>query len=85
MSTISGKKSAFAVILRSDVDYEYLFAAIEYEGVEIACVTQEEGKGRFKLEASLFKPVRDGIAWVVELDGFLEAVEIAKKRLLECD
>lgn len=77
------KSNRFSIMLCSDVDYEYLFAAIEYDGVEIACVTQEDGKGRFKLEASYGDPVKLGIAWVVELDGFLAAVETAKQRLLD--
>ena len=76
-------KGRFSITLCSDVDYEYLFAAIEHDGVEIACVTQEEGKGQFKLEASVGDPVNPGIAWIVELDGFLKAVEAAKGRLLD--
>jgi hypothetical protein len=79
----ASNKGRFSIALCSDVDYEYLFAAIEYDGVEIACVTQEEGKGQFKLQASVGDPVNPGIAWIVEPDGFLEAVEMAKRRLLE--
>jgi hypothetical protein len=83
MTEGSKGKSRFSIVLCSDVDYEYLFAAIEYDGVEIACVTQEDGKGQFKLEASFGDPVKPGIAWIVELDGFLETVESAKRRLLD--
>jgi hypothetical protein len=73
----------FAIVLHSDPDYEYLCAAIEYDGQEIANITQEEGKEHLKLEASFGDPIEPGIAWIVELDGFLEAVEMAKRRLLE--
>ncbi|MPZ11195.1 MAG: hypothetical protein GEU89_13455 [Kiloniellaceae bacterium] len=83
MTDKARNKGKFMVLLRSDVDYEHLFAAIEYDGREIAIVTQEEGKEHLKLEASFGDPIKPGIAWIVELDGFLEAVQAAKKRLLE--
>ncbi|MGF1593395.1 MAG: hypothetical protein ACFCUW_08960 [Kiloniellaceae bacterium] len=76
-------KGSFTIVLCSDIDYEYLFAAIEYNGQEIAIVTQEEGKQAMKIEATFGDPVKPGIAWAVELDGFLEAVERAKRRLME--
>jgi len=83
---VSGGRQAdnkFKIVLCSDVDYEHLFAAIEYDGVEIAIVTQEEGNEAMKIEASFGEPVKPGVAWVVELDGFFEAVQVARKRLLE--
>jgi hypothetical protein len=77
------KPGKFTTVLCSDIDYEYLFAAIEYDGIEIAIVTQEDGKEAMKIAASFGDPVKPGIAWSVELDGFLEAVATAKQRLMD--
>jgi pimeloyl-ACP methyl ester carboxylesterase len=76
-------KSRFSIVMRSDIDYEYLFASIEYDGEEVAIVQQEDGKNHLKLEASFGNPVKTGTAWVVDLDGFLDAVQMARVRLLE--
>lgn len=75
--------SRFSIVLRSDIDYEHLFASIEYDGVEIAVVSQEDGRQSMKLEASVRDPAKRGIAWVVDLDGFLDAVKTAQRRLME--
>ncbi|MGD1878868.1 MAG: hypothetical protein ACFB13_15380 [Kiloniellaceae bacterium] len=83
MTGSKGGKSRFSIVLCSDVDYEHLLASIEYDGQEIAFVTQEEGKQAMKITASVGEPVKPGIAWTVDLDGFLEAVGTARKRLLE--
>jgi hypothetical protein len=83
MTGVKRKSGKFTTVLCSDIDYEHLFAAIEYDGVEIAIVTQEDGKEAMKIEASFGDPVKPGIAWVVELDGFLAAVATAKQRLMD--
>lgn len=73
----------FVTCLCSDIDYEYLFASIEYGGQEIAIVTQEEGREDLKLEMVVAQESRPGVVWTVGLDGFLEAVQEAKRKLLE--
>ncbi|WP_299392989.1 hypothetical protein [Pelagibius sp.] len=73
----------FRICLCSDIDYERLFAAVEYKGQEVALITQEEGRENLKLELVTAKEVRPGIAWIVEFDGFVEAVLKARERLLE--
>ena len=83
MTSETSDESGFSIVMCSDIDYEFLFASIEYDGQAIAIVQQEEGRTSFKLEAWMGDTAKPGMAWVVDLDGFLEAVQVAKRRLLE--
>jgi hypothetical protein len=71
----------FETMIASPSDYENLVAEIYFDGKFVAMVSQEKGIGIFDLEMPGIRPVETLMARKVELHGFLEAIEVACKRL----
>ncbi|MBC8050806.1 MAG: hypothetical protein H7X92_11795 [Chitinophagales bacterium] len=73
--------SEVEIVIASDCNYEFLCAEIYFKGKYVAQISQENGPDHLLLEF----PRRDASEKVVTrecpLDVFLDAVELAKKRL----
>lgn len=74
-------KSEFSIRICSDLDYEEMVADICYLGTTVAIVTQEKGVN--KMEIEIYRPHDEQIPLKFPLDDFIEAIQLAKKKLLE--
>lgn len=70
--------SNFEIIIGSPVDYEELVAYIVIEGKHIALVNQDDGINKLKIEFFEEPKVAK-----VDFNIFIEALQAAKKALLE--
>ena len=71
----------FEIILASPPEYEELTAEIYFDGKFIALVNREHGLDRLEFETPGVGLDETQICRKIELKGFLEAVEVAVKRL----
>ena len=71
----------FSMDISSDLNYEYLVCEIYFEDKYCALISQESGRGIYDIEIAGVDLVESLVCRKVNLDVFLEAVEIAKKRL----
>ena len=69
-------KKNFQIIIGSPVDYEELVAYVVIDGSHIALLSQEEGKGKIKIE--FFNETK---MCIVDFDVFIEALHEARKEL----
>lgn len=70
----------FTVEICSDLDYEEMVADISYENQTIAIITQE--RGIEDMEIVLLYPNAEITSRNFPLNGFIEAITFAKKRLI---
>ena len=62
--------------------YEKLVVEMYYQGSYIGLLNKEKGDTRLEIEFSTSTPGTGGVTYTrVDLDGFLECVEIARQRL----
>lgn len=71
----------FSVVLSSDSNYDELIAEICVDGKLVAIVTQERGLGIFDIETPGASRLEDHVCRTTDLLGFIDAVELACKRL----
>ena len=71
----------FTIKLCSDLDYEEMVADISYENHTIAMISQDEGIDRMKIV--LFIPSGGLMSIDLPLDDFMNAIQFAKKCLIE--
>jgi hypothetical protein len=75
------ERKGFETLIASPPDYDELVAEIYYDGLFVALVSQEHGKGLFDIETPGPNLVEREVARKVNLDGFRKAVEEACRRL----
>jgi len=75
------KNQGFEVVLASPPDYEELTAEISFDGKFVALVSRERGIDQLEIEIPGLDLDENQIVRKVSLKGFLDAVEIACKRL----
>jgi hypothetical protein len=75
------EQKGFNYLIADDSDHERVFCEIYYDNLFIALVSQERGDGLFDLETPGPGLVEEGIMRKVDVPGFLDAVEIACRRL----
>ena len=71
----------FSVVLSSDSNYDALIAEICADGKLVAIVTQERGPGIFEIETPGASRKENQVCRKVNLAAFMDAVELACKRL----
>jgi hypothetical protein len=71
-------KRGFRAVIMSDYDYEDLLASINFDGVTLAYLSQEEGFELLKI--SFFYPF-DKEVWTLKLDEFLDVLKKTKNKL----
>jgi hypothetical protein len=74
----------FGVIISSDLNYENLIAEIYYFATPedrqfVACLTQEEGFEKLKIE--IYPPPKGSEHWLFAFDDFIKALNYAKDYL----
>ncbi len=74
-------ENKFRVRLCSDLDYEEMVADIAYQNHTIAMITQENGIDNMEIE--ILVPDNDVKFRKFSLDEFIEAIRLAKARLIE--
>lgn len=77
------KNKGFETMIASPSDYDELVAEIYYDGLFVAMVSQERGKGLFDIETPSQNLIEDQILRRVDAVGFMKAVEVACQRLKE--
>ena len=75
------KGKGFETMIASPSDYDELVAEIYYDGLFVALVSQERGKGLFDLETPGPNLIEKEITRKVDAEGFKKAVEEACQRL----
>ena len=75
------KGRGFETMIASPSDYDELVAEIYYDGLFVALVSQERGKGLFDIETPGPNMIEKEIMRKVDADGFEKAVEEARQRL----
>ena len=75
------KNKGFEVMLASPPEYEELTAEIYLDGKFIALVNRERGLDELEIETPGNDLDENQITRKVDLSGFLEAIEVASKRL----
>lgn len=73
--------SRFSVMIASDLDHEKVYAEIYCDEKFVALVSQERGLGSKVLELPGPGLVEDQICREVDLEGFLQAVQVAARKL----
>jgi hypothetical protein len=77
------KNIGFEFLLASPPNYRYLVAEIYYNGRFVALVNQERGAGMLDVEFPGSEVMQSKVTREVELQGFIEALESASRRLTE--
>lgn len=74
--------SEYQVVIASPPDYDELVAEIYFAGNFVAQLTMENGNDHIKLEIADAVVDQSMVCRKVDLNGFLEAVEIARTTLV---
>lgn len=83
MKTFEGK--GYEVIIASPSEYEELVAEVYFDGLFIAQLNKEKGDEAIELEIADCVVEQSMVCRKIELKGFLETIETARKRLIgEC-
>ena len=69
------------VVTSSPLEYERLVAEINFKGDVVAVIQQERGIGCFDIELEGPALGPSGKPRIVDLEGFLQAIQFAKKAL----
>ncbi len=75
------KRIGFETMIASPPDYDELVAEIYYDGLFVALVSQERGKGIFDIETPGPNLLEREVTQKVDAEGFKKAVEEACQRL----
>jgi hypothetical protein len=75
------KERGFETMIAAPPDYDDLVAEIYYDGLFVALVSQERGKGLFDIETPGPGLVEREVTRKVDAEGFKKAVEEACQRL----
>jgi len=75
------KGTGFETLIASPPDYDELVAEIYFDGLFVALVSQERGKGLFDIETPGQNLLEKEVARKVDAAGFKKAVEEACQRL----
>lgn len=75
------KDIGFELLLASPPGYRNLVAEVYFDGKFVALVSQERGDGLFDLEIPGCDLVQTELARRVDLQGFVETLELARDRL----
>ena len=81
MSRAEPAASRFSVMIASDLGHEKVYAEIYYDEKFVALVSQERGLENKVLELPGPGLVEDQICRAVDLGGFLQAVQLAARKL----
>jgi hypothetical protein len=81
MSDSKSTTDRFHVMIASDLDHERVYAEVYWDEKFVALVSQERGAGKEVLEFPGPGLKEDLICREVDLDGFLQAVELAVRKL----
>lgn len=73
--------SRFSVMIASDLDHEKVYAEVYCDEKFVALVSQERGLESKVLELPGPGLVEDQICREVDLEGFLQAVQVAARKL----
>ncbi len=68
-------------MIASPPDYDELVAEIYYNGLFVALVSQERGKGIFDIETPGANLIEMEVVRKVDADGFTKAIEVACQQL----
>lgn len=75
------KGIGFEIMIASPPNYDELVAEIYYDGLFVALVSQERGKGLFDIETPGVNLIEKEVMRKVDADGFMRAVTVACQRL----
>ncbi|MBS1910960.1 MAG: hypothetical protein JST22_03145 [Bacteroidetes bacterium] len=75
------RTKSFETVISSPADYDELVAEIYYDGLFVALVSQERGKGLFDIETPGSNVVEAEVLRRVDAEGFKRAVDEACQRL----
>lgn len=79
---MTAKKTNYEVIIASPPEYEELVAEIYHNGLFVALLSKEAGNECIELEIADALINQSMVCRKVDLNGFLQAVEIARNRLI---
>jgi hypothetical protein len=77
------KPNDIKITVCSDLDYDHLIAEIYIADRFVALISQEEGKENLKIEFPRVGMTENAICEKAGLVQFMEAVEIARRRLVD--